>query len=205
MKRKSIIIIATLIVLITTSVVYGSSVKNNLFDVIIIRMKDQVIKSKKDPKKDDIVLKIDDREITKEQFDLKLSVEGTENVEDVVENFVVNTAKRKLIKKYNINVSDEEVYNFIERQKSLVIEEDKEKIAKLSEALGLNGPYWESDYAFDAYKYMLEQGKLFNIIFEDIKTENPGNEQNELIELARKEFDKIVEEEKQKLKIEKNY
>ncbi|CAH2213184.1 SurA N-terminal domain-containing protein [Tepidibacter aestuarii] len=211
-NKKIIMIIVALCVLVISIGVNADDFNNstvNIQDTKVIKKMGKDIKAEKNNNtSNEIVLEIDDRKISKRDLNIakiSLNTDDNKKVEKVITK---RMATQKIAKDLGITATDDEVKEFIDKNKEAVNnnEEAKAQFESYIEGLGMTeSEFWNDKDIIRSYKETLITGKLKGQIRKELKEQNPSKSHNEIEKLMIDKLDNMIKKEKSNMKIKRNY
>ncbi|CAH2213481.1 SurA N-terminal domain-containing protein [Tepidibacter aestuarii] len=211
-NKKIIMTIVALVVLVISIGVNADDFNDstvNIQDTKVIKKMEKDIKAEKNNNiSDEIVLEIDDRKISKKDLNIakiSLNTDDNKKVEKVITK---RMATQKIAKDLGITATDDEVKEFIDKNKEAVNnnEEAKAQFESYIEGLGMTeSQFWNDKDIIRSYKETLITGKLKGQMRKELKEQNPSKSHNEIEQLMIDKLDNMIKKEKSNMKIKRNY
>ncbi|MDD2269627.1 MAG: hypothetical protein PHY15_08835 [Eubacteriales bacterium] len=165
--KKKLIIISTLIAVIVLSTITALAVN----DFSIGKTFGALFKNKESKK--EIIAIVYDKEITLYNYNYAKARSPKLSDEEIIDALVESKLLEVDSTQRNISVTDEELYEFIEMQKKLIAETDKDQepyitLIDMCKELDITlDEYWLLEETQNSYKKFLIQGKLFDEVFKE--------------------------------------
>jgi len=212
LKNTKRIIVITIIGVLLSGItfVYASSFDDaKSFKNSISQIGKQIQDIRKQNAKGNAFLEIGDETVTEERFKIlgvTLQTDDNQKIEDfIVRNHII----RQLAKEKNINVTKSQVEEYMNELKEMIEKNDnvREKFNDYLEAFGFSyDEYWENEDVILAYNSALLIGNYRASLRDEFTGKNMINQDfNEIEKKVDKEIENIIEKEKNKIKIKRNY
>lgn len=208
-KNKKIIISLILIIALVGGVMAVNASKYDSEKEVEYRLKkygDAISQTEKG--ENEIVLEIEDRKITKKQFEIVGAAINTTDVNKIEEHFLKHIAIEKIAKEKNIIVSDDEVTKYLNDLKRAINSDNdsKESFNLYLSAKNMNEKeFWSSEDTFENYRNTITHGKVRGEIRKKYMEQDPNMSINEIERLSDKELNEMIEKKSEKFKINFKY